>query len=638
VPFILQKLAGQQSLITLAPGASLRIGRGTNAELRFDDPAVALEHAVIERGEAGYRLIDRGSVTGTYLNGKPVREERLAHGDLINIGGFQIRFQLTHPEDPPFLSVRAIASRQQPAAQAAAQATLAAEIERASAAAAVAGEGEGRAGPVPAGREAAGPAVAARGGAAARPAAGAAAARVGAAAPPAGAARAAAERPPGPPAAALRVPAVDYLKAFGLRRRFFNQALLSVALALAAAALLASLPLTGKTAAFEPGGVHRWHADTTTCASCHAPWRGPDPALCADCHATQREKGEVHQARQTLPPPCGGCHPEHRGSGRVAEVSDRECVICHADLEVKSGEPRFARHVRAFSVPDGHPEFSVTLPSGARLPLADAVARRADPTPLRFNHQRHLRAGLPTPSGRRVQLGCESCHRVEAGGGETGIVPVTYQESCTTSGCHPLTFDERRPDQVAPHAPPQRVREFLVSVYSDRRGGGESVREQYRRLVRGIGAPGGGLDFGAWARGAEVQAERYLYGIACKQCHLIDADARPFPKVTWSPIPARWLPHAVRFSHLDHRTSACLDCHAAAAGSTVAADVLLPSIAACRGCHGGGGGSAGPAAGPLPRAVAARSAGPTRPAPADCISCHTYHPASPASLTAAALR
>jgi len=555
LPFILHQFAGQESLISFVPGAALRIGRGTNADLRLGDLTVALEHAVIQRERGGYRLIDRGGVTGTYLNGKPVREALLAPNDLIDIGGFQIRVQITDPDDPLFLTVHAGAA--------------------------------GRPAPLP------------------------------------------------------RALTVDYLRAFGLQRLFFNKTLLSAALALGAAAILLSLPLTGRTTAFEPGSVHRWHAETTTCASCHAPWRGPDPALCADCHATQREKGEVHQARQAFTPPCTGCHPEHRGGDRLAAVDDRNCSVCHADLRVNAGEPRFARSAGSFAGGQ-HPDFSVTLPGGARLPLAEAVARRADPTSLRFNHQRHLRAALPTPSGRRVQLDCASCHALSAGGaggGTTGIVPVTYRDGCTSSGCHPLTFDDRRPDLVAPHAAPQRVREFLVSVYSDRRGGDQPVRDQYRQLIRGQGAAPRGLDFSAQAQGRVVLAERYLYLTACKECHIVDAGARALPRVIWTPSPERWLPHA-RFSHLDHEASACLDCHAAAAASAVAADVLLPSVAVCRRCHGGGvAAEALPAAARAParRERPAASAPPPRAAGADCLSCHVYHPAPPPETRRGAL-
>src|SRR5580693_51717 len=89
--FLVERIEGDRTLSNPIPGDRLRIGRGTNCELRLDDPAVALEHAVIERQAAGYRLVDRGSVTGTYLNGRPVGEALLARGDTIGVGRFQLR-------------------------------------------------------------------------------------------------------------------------------------------------------------------------------------------------------------------------------------------------------------------------------------------------------------------------------------------------------------------------------------------------------------------------------------------------------------------------------------------------------------------------------------------------------------------
>lgn len=757
MPFIVQKIAGKQSLIDVVAGRMLRIGRGTNADLRFDDVAVTLEHAVIESADGGYRLLDRGSVTGTYLNGKPVREARLAHGDLINIGGYRIRVQVTDPDDPLFLSVRPSAPMAQAAAAPATAAPPAATMPRepsgavaAALAAATAAAGVAPRGPArevvreppreppremvresatqleseparePSGaavdpgatvrltagemarlvaagearaaaaaraedeaRAAVGPAAplgpaggtAAAGGTESPPAAGGAAGAgeaskektQGAPPPPSSALPSSAlpQRPlpppvqspssPRPPAQppALRAPAVDYLGALGLRRAFFNKGLLALVLSLGAAVVALSLPSMGKATAFEPGRVRLAHADAA-CASCHTPWRGPDPALCSDCHARQREKGQIHEQRQVFTPPCTSCHPEHRGSDRVAAAGDATCASCHGDLQIKppGAQPRFASHVHRFV--DDHPDFSVTLPDGTRQPLADAVARRSDPTPLKFSHQRHLQPQLPTPSGRRVQLGCQDCHRLaaapagptgsaaggqtapggsgrqataggqgqEAGGqgreagGATGMVTVTYAASC--SGCHPLTFDSRRPDQVAPHAAPQRVREFLISVYSDKRGANESVLGQYRRLIRG--AQSREIDYGGQAQGSEVLAESYLYRIACRQCHVVDTNVKGVPVVAWTPIPERWLPNA-RFSHLDHQASDCRVCHAGAAASTVAADVLLPPIAVCRTCHGGvvpaAAGTAQPRVGTAPAA------------PTDCLSCHRYHPDSP---------
>jgi pSer/pThr/pTyr-binding forkhead associated (FHA) protein len=83
----------------------LRIGRGTNQELRSENPAVALEHAIIESDAAGYLITDKGSITGTYVNKKPVESSRLAKGDVIEIGDLRIEVQLADPAKPLFLRV-----------------------------------------------------------------------------------------------------------------------------------------------------------------------------------------------------------------------------------------------------------------------------------------------------------------------------------------------------------------------------------------------------------------------------------------------------------------------------------------------------------------------------------------------------
>lgn len=65
----------------------LRIGRGEGAHLPLEgDRLVSRQHAeIFERGGALY-LRDLNSLHGTRLNGKPVREARLAAGDTIQIG------------------------------------------------------------------------------------------------------------------------------------------------------------------------------------------------------------------------------------------------------------------------------------------------------------------------------------------------------------------------------------------------------------------------------------------------------------------------------------------------------------------------------------------------------------------------
>ncbi|MDQ3282496.1 MAG: FHA domain-containing protein [Acidobacteriota bacterium] len=105
--FLLQRVAGRSLTLTQIQGQTLRIGRGTNQELRSENPAVALEHAAIESDAAGYFITDKGSITGTYVNRKPVETARLAKGDVIEIGDLRIEVQIAQPAKPLFLRIAA---------------------------------------------------------------------------------------------------------------------------------------------------------------------------------------------------------------------------------------------------------------------------------------------------------------------------------------------------------------------------------------------------------------------------------------------------------------------------------------------------------------------------------------------------
>ena len=88
--FVIQRASGRGLALTQVRSDLLRIGRGTNAELRSENPAVALEHAVIETDANGFTITDKGSITGTYVNRRPVETARLARGDVIEIGDLRI--------------------------------------------------------------------------------------------------------------------------------------------------------------------------------------------------------------------------------------------------------------------------------------------------------------------------------------------------------------------------------------------------------------------------------------------------------------------------------------------------------------------------------------------------------------------
>ncbi|HKO54234.1 MAG TPA: FHA domain-containing protein, partial [Thermoanaerobaculia bacterium] len=103
--FILQTVTRGGLTLGQVRGNVLRIGRGTNAELRSENPAVALEHAVIEGDANGFTITDRGSITGTYVNRRPVETARLAKGDVIEIGDLRIEVQVAEGGKPLFVRV-----------------------------------------------------------------------------------------------------------------------------------------------------------------------------------------------------------------------------------------------------------------------------------------------------------------------------------------------------------------------------------------------------------------------------------------------------------------------------------------------------------------------------------------------------
>jgi pSer/pThr/pTyr-binding forkhead associated (FHA) protein len=105
--FVIQRASGRGLALTQVRSNLLRIGRGTNAELRSENPAVALEHAVIEGDANGFTITDKGSITGTYVNGRPVETARLAKGDVIEIGDLRIEVQVIEAGKPLFVRVGA---------------------------------------------------------------------------------------------------------------------------------------------------------------------------------------------------------------------------------------------------------------------------------------------------------------------------------------------------------------------------------------------------------------------------------------------------------------------------------------------------------------------------------------------------
>lgn len=103
--FLIQRATAHGLTLLRVDVETLRIGRGTNQELRSENPAVALEHAFISGDAAGYVVHDRGSITGTYVGGRPVESHRLVKGDLVEIGDLRLEVQMAEAGKPLFLRV-----------------------------------------------------------------------------------------------------------------------------------------------------------------------------------------------------------------------------------------------------------------------------------------------------------------------------------------------------------------------------------------------------------------------------------------------------------------------------------------------------------------------------------------------------
>lgn len=65
----------------------VRVGRRHGNEVTLDDPALSLEHAVIDHRDDSFEVRDLGSSNGTFVNGQRVVVHKLGNGDVIGVGG-----------------------------------------------------------------------------------------------------------------------------------------------------------------------------------------------------------------------------------------------------------------------------------------------------------------------------------------------------------------------------------------------------------------------------------------------------------------------------------------------------------------------------------------------------------------------
>lgn len=83
-------------LVLLADGTTI-IGRDESAQVRLVDSRVSRRHAEIVNAQGRALLRDLGSTNGTTINGTPVESHALSDGDVVNVGGVELRFH--RPDD-----------------------------------------------------------------------------------------------------------------------------------------------------------------------------------------------------------------------------------------------------------------------------------------------------------------------------------------------------------------------------------------------------------------------------------------------------------------------------------------------------------------------------------------------------------
>ncbi len=75
------------------------LGRRPYNDIVIDNLAVSGEHAVLQMGGADVFIEDLNSTNGTYINGKAIKKQLLAHNDTVEIGKYRIKYLVDESSD-----------------------------------------------------------------------------------------------------------------------------------------------------------------------------------------------------------------------------------------------------------------------------------------------------------------------------------------------------------------------------------------------------------------------------------------------------------------------------------------------------------------------------------------------------------
>jgi hypothetical protein len=310
----------------------------------------------------------------------------------------------------------------------------------------------------------------------------------------------------------------------------------------------------------------------------------------------------------------------------MAATPQAFCADCHDGMQARlkaAGHSTALADAADFGI--AHPEFRplVRAAPGAKAERAAVGTAWRDANGLKFPHDLHVRADggvarMAASFRGRYDLGkkleCGNCHRPEADG--VRFKPVQMERDCAM--CHSLAFESvggvtrtlrhGEPDQVVADltayyrsTPPARPLE--LGGMARRRPGQYAEGQVYNIYFREVAVRP--------SRAEDAVRAVFSKGGACYDCHTI---VPPAAGAGWRVTPVHQTPRFLAkgwFDHDAHRETACADCHADAAGSKQASDLLVPDLRQCRDCHVGEKGAR------LVKVPVATES--------PCAMCHEYH-------------
>jgi hypothetical protein len=83
---------GEETRLLRLPKDITHIGRGADADVRFDEHRVSRDHAILVRHGRYCRLLDNRSANGTFVNDRRIVATNIRSGDAISVGPLVLEY------------------------------------------------------------------------------------------------------------------------------------------------------------------------------------------------------------------------------------------------------------------------------------------------------------------------------------------------------------------------------------------------------------------------------------------------------------------------------------------------------------------------------------------------------------------